>query len=621
MTVVPARRMRRLLWASCALALAVPALLASCSGNENISYGTGVVTMSDLSGGFTGFSSYIVNLDSITLTRNDGLIIEPLAQPETVDLVKLHDRSEFVEAPAIPVGTYTSITVTLDYSAPFITVDQNGVVTTASPVDPAGLPMTVATITVTFDPNNPLVITGGVCQRIAIDLNLAASNTINYGTSPLTVTVQPFISATVEPADSTVMHAGGIFVVAQPSSNSFIVNMRPFADLVSALGALTVNVTDKTYFNINGTVYTGAAGLTALGMLQVSEPVSTYGTLGDFSTITPTFNATAVYAGTAVQSPLADFFTGTVKAVSGDSVSLHGASYVTRLGQVGYLADVPVTVSSATLVTEDGVATSGLTPQAISVGQVINVGGQGVADANGNLTTLDATQGAIRLQPTRVWGTLNSATPGNMALDVLSLAGFEPAAFNFAGTGTSAANDAVAADYLVNTGTLDESATPAGTLIETLGVVTPFGSAPPDFTAAGVTLGSTTPQTLVVEWVKGGAASPFTSATSAGLVVDLANASLSATNRYIATGPQRVDITTLPASPPIVFATGVPLTLSVGNDTAIDTFNSASAFATELATTLNGTNLVYRLVCVGQYSSATNTFTATQVAVNLQTTG
>jgi hypothetical protein len=620
MTAVPARRMRRLLWASCALALAVPALLASCSGNENITYGTGVVTMSDLSGNFTGFSSYVINVDSITLTRNDGLIIEPLAEPETVDLVKLHDRSEFVEAPAIPVGTYTSITVTLDYSAPFITVDENGVVTTASPVDPAGLAMTASTITVTFDPNNPLVITGGVCQRIAIDLNLAASNTINYGTSPLTVTVQPFISATVEPADSTVVRAGGIFVVAQPSSSSYIVNMRPFADLVSALGALTVNVTGSTYFNINGTVYTGAAGLTAMGKLEVSEPVSTYGTLGDFSTITPTFNATAVYAGTAVESPLADFLTGTVKAVSGDTVSLHGATYVTRVGSAGYLADVPVTVSSATLVTEDGVATSGLTPQAISVGQVINVGGQGVADANGNLT-MDATQGAIRLQPTPVWATLNSAAPGSMSLDVLSLGAFEPAAFTFTGTGTSAANDAVAADYLVNTGTLDESATPAGTLIETLGVVTPFGSAPPDFAAASVTLGSATPQTLVVEWVKGGAASPFTTATSAGLVVNLANANLSTTNRYITTGPQRVDITTLAASPTIVFASGAPLTLAVGNDVGVAVFNSAASFATELATTLNGVNLAYRLVCVGQYSSATNTFTATQVALNLQTTG
>jgi hypothetical protein len=231
---------------------------------------------------------------------------------------------------------------------------------------------------------------------------------------------------------------------------------------------------------------------------------------------------------------------------------------------------------------------------------VITAEGQGVADSNGNLT-MDATQGAIRLRPTPVWATLNSATPGSMSLDVLSLGHFEPAAFNFAGTGTSAANDAAAATYLVNTGALDESATPAGTLVQ----------------ATSVTLGSATTQTLVVEWANGGAASPFSSASSAGLVVDLTNANLSTTIRYIATGPQQVDITTLPASPTIVFASGTPLALSVGRATAIGSFNSASGFAAALAAALNGTNLVYRLVCVGQYSSATNTFTATQVAVNL----
>jgi hypothetical protein len=216
-----------------------------------------------------------------------------------------------------------------------------------------------------------------------------------------------------------------------------------------------------------------------------------------------------------------------------------------------------------------------------------------------------------------VWGTLDSAVPGSMALTVLSIGDYEASAFNFAGTGTDSANDAAAASYAVNTGALDESATPAGTLLQTVGLVTPFGTAPPDFTATSVTLGTAATQTLVVEWENGGAASPFSSASSAGLVVDLTNANLSPTIRYIATGPTKTDITTLPASPSIVFASGTPLTLAVGSVTAISVFNSPSGFATGLSSALNGTNLVYRLVCVGQYSGATNTFTATQVAVNL----
>ena len=619
MTAVRARLMRRLLWTSCALGVGVIALLTSCGGySSNVSYGTAVVTMSDVSGDFT---SYIVNVDAITLTRSDGVIVQPLATPETVDLVKLHDLTELVEAPAVPVGTYTSLALTLDFTAPLIAVNVNGQITTAAPLDASGNAMTSSALTVTFDPSNQLVIKAGQCVRLAIDINLAASNTINFSASPLSVTVQPFITASAAPLDQTVMRARGILVIAQPASSDYVVNMRPFGDRVSALGALTVNTSDSTYFNLNGVAYTGAAGLAAMQKLQLNTPVEAYGTLGSLATITPTFNATAVYAGASLESPLADYLTGTVSAVSAGTLMLHGASYLPRNGYgstifPAYLPSVPVTVSSGTIVSEDGVAASGLTTQSISVGQRINVAGQGGIDSNNNLK-MDATQGLVRLQPTPVWGTLNSAVPGSMSLKVLSFSDFEPTALNFAGTGTAAANDAVPASYAVNTGALDESATPPGTLLKMYGTVTPFGSAPPDFNATAVTPGTATPQTLVVEWGNGGSTAPFSSASSTGLVVSLADPNLSSTIRYISTGPTRTDLTTLPASPMIVFASGAALTLGVGNATAIDVFNSAGGFASQLSTTLNGTKHVYRLVCVGQYTSATNTFTATQVAVNL----
>ena len=623
MTAVRARLLRRLLSTACVLVLGGTALLASCSGNTNISYGTAVVTLSDVSGGFT---SYIVNIDAITLTRSDGIVVAVLGTQETVDLVKVGDLTELVEAPAVPAGTYTSLTLTLDYTsqaAGIITVGVNGVPTDAAAKDPTGNPMSVATLTVTFDPKNQLVITAGTSTRLAIDVNLAASNSVDLTTSPPTVTVRPFVTATVAPVDQTVMRARGIFVIAQPSSSDYIVNMRPFNDLVSALGALTVNTTSSTYFNINGVVYSGAAGLTAMQSLLISTPIAAYGTLGSLSTITPSFNATAVYAGTSLEDPLADFLTGTVSAVSGDTLTLHGVSYVPRIGLPTlriFYADIPVTVGPATIMSEDGVAASGLSTQSVSVGQRITVSGQATEDTTFLLTSLDATgqapKGQVRLQPTPVWGTLNSGASGSMSLDVLSLGDFAPSALTFTGTGTTSANDAVATSYAVDTPGIDESTTPATTLLEAVGFVTPFGSAPPDFTASAVTAGTATPQTLVVEW-NGGAASPFSSASSAGLVVDLSNANLSSTVRYIATGPTTTDLTTLPASPTIAFAAGGALTLAVGNNLGIDVFNDPSGFATQLSTSLNGTNLVYRLVCVGQYSSATNTFTATQVVVNL----
>ncbi|MGH8132927.1 MAG: DUF4382 domain-containing protein [Steroidobacteraceae bacterium] len=619
MTVVRARPTRRLPWVSCALALGVTAILTSCYGNSSITYGTALISLGDVSGDFT---SYIVAIDSIILTRSDGLVVEPLATPQLVDLTKLKDVSEVIAGAAVPVGTYISLTLALDYSAAAsaaeITVDVNGQGVVATPLGVNGVALAPTSLTVTFDPNNPLVITAGVSTRLAIDIDLAASNTVNTTATPLTVTVQPFAVATPAPADSTLLRARGLLVITQPSSSDYVINVRPFHDLVSALGAVTVTTSASTYFNINGVSYTGAAGLAALNTLQLNSPVAAYGTLGSLSGITPTFNATSVYAGASLESPLADFLTGIVSARSGDTLTVHGATFASRLGALAYVNAVPVTIGNATIVSEDGVAASALTAQSVSVGQQITLSGQSTFDTTtGVLTSMDATAGQVRLAPTPIWGTLNpGAAAGSMSLNLASLGDFEPAAFTFTGTGTAAGNDAVAASYAVNTGSLNESAVPTGTMLEAQGIVSPFGSAPPDFTASAVSLGSATTQELVVEW-HGGSTAPFSSHSSSGLVVDLASTNID-TIHYISTGPTKLDLTTLPASPMIGFASGTQLTLAIGNSTGISVFNSAAGFATALATTLNGTKAVYRLACVGQYASATNTFTASRVSVALQ---
>ena len=627
MIVDRARLPRRLPGIVCALAVGVTSLLAACHPSNLITYGTGVISIHDSSGD-RDFNSYIVGIDAIYLTRNDGLVAYGLQSPEVIDLASLSDHTELVDTPAIPIGTYTSLSLQLDYeTSADITVNVNGVPTTAVAYAPAAsgtttpTAMTIATLTVNFDPKNPLVINANSCTRLVIDVNLAASNTVNFSASPVTVTVQPMMTATVVPLDNAVMRARGILVLTQPQSSSYVVNMRPFHDLVSALGALTVNTSASTYFNVDGVTYTGSAGLAALNKLYVSAPVAAYGTLSSLATITPTFTATSVYAGSSLESPLADYVTGVVSARSGDKLTVHGASWASSSGFVPlqYYPDLPVTIGPSTVVSEDGVAASGLSPQSISVGQVINVSGVSTFSSTGTgVTALDASGGQVRLAQTPVWGTLNTGAAGSMSLDLLSLGNFQPSVFKFAGTGTSAATDAVATAYDVDTGTLNESGSAAGTLFEAEGVTAPFGGAPPDFTAATVTAGSAVQQQLLVEWDGGGSTAPFTSAGSSGLVVNLADTHLSPTLHYIGTGPARTDLKTLAASPTIVFASGTPLVLAIGSTATSSVFNSVSGFITALSSTLNGTNHVYRLVCAGQYSAASNTFTATQVSLNLQ---
>ena len=614
MTVVRTRRSRSAPTLT-ALVWGFTALLAGCGGNSTSAPGTPVITLSDTSG---DFAVYRVGIGSITLTNTNGSVVAPLLSAESVDLAALTDLSELLEVPAVPSGTYKSAALTLDYTSASIWVNVNGQAVAATAVSSTGTAMTTGSLTITFDPDHPLVITRGESTRLAIDIDLAASNSINTSTTTPTVTVRPFLVMTPAPADATVIRARGLFVTVQ-SGSGYVMNVRPLTDLVSALGAVTVSTNAQTYFNINGVAYTGAAGLTAMASLPQNTPTAAYGTLGDLSGITPGFHATAVYVGTSLESPLADHIRGVVSARSGNTLTVRGATLVTRFGVVA-IRNATVTLGSATVVSEDGVAASGLTPLSVSVGQQLDVSGQSAFDTSGNLS-MDATAGQVRLASTRIWGTLNSATAGSASLDVLSLGNFAPAGFNFAGTGTTAANPSA---YVVNTGSLDESATAAGTLLQVDGIVNAFGSAPPDFTATAITAGTATEQRLVVEWINGGTSAPFLSDSSAGVVVDLNNANLG-TIHEIRTGPAALDLKALssfPASPLIttVGADQSKLQLAIGRaslSTGVSVFNSISGFAAALSSTFNGSNKIYRLVAVGQYNIGTNTFVASRISVAL----
>jgi hypothetical protein len=590
------------------------ALLGSCGGSSISPPGTPVVTLSDTGGDFV---SYRITIDSITLTDTNGSVVTPLLTGEPVDLVSLTDLSELLEVPAVPSATYKSAAITLDYSTAQVLLNVNGQAVAASVVGAGGAALGAAIVTVTFDPNNPLVIANGKSNRMAIDIDLAASNSINTTPKTPVVTVRPFLVVTPAPVDSTPIRARGLFVTAPAGSSTFVMNVRPLIDLVSAFGAVTVHTDAQTYFNINGVAYTGAAGLAVVTTQLENTIIAAFGTLGDLSGITPGFNATSVYVGTSLESPLADNITGVVSKRVGDVLTVHGASYVSRLGVSESLDNIAVTIGSNTIVSEDGVNASGLTAQSVSIGQRISVSGQAGVDSANNII-LDATFGQVRLAPTRLWGTLVSASPGNAMLDVLSLGNFVPAALNFAGTGT-AGHDASPSAYAVSTGTINETTTAALTLLQVDGLVTAFGAAPPDFTASAITAGSATEQRLVVEWVNGGSAHPFNSQTAAGLEVNLSNADLG-TIHEIRTGPASLP---LPAGLVIttVGADQSQLRLAIGNTTltsGVSVFNSIGGFIAAINSTFTGTAKIYRLVAVGQYNSASNKFVASRISVALQ---
>ena len=608
----------------CGLGVALAAALAGCSTNQHVNNGTPVVTVTSQAAG--DFATYVVGVSLYSMTRSDGYVAYPAGYTyeEFADLTRRVDLSELLNAVGVPSGTYTSVVIGIDYSLPIVYLKGQSTVATVENSSGALNPGIIY-VTVKLDPAHPLVINLNQSTPLALDFDLAASNSVNTTTN-VTV-IHPFVAVSASPIDTQPVRARGLFVLADPGANNFVEDVRPFEDNVYAtVGALTVNTNANTYYNVNGLVYTGAAGLTAMSKLASNIPVLAYGSLdgsppGSNPSITPSLTATQVYAGIPVSNGQYEHVRGIVSAINGNSLTVLGATYLYYEGYCQsnlcftYFPTATINVSASTPVTEDGVvppAGAGLSTQSISVGSQIDAVGLGRTSSTGALT-LDATQGLVRLQSTPVWGTLNSGTVGSASLNLLSLGtvDFPASSFTFTGTGVSSASDATAASYQLNTGTIDESATTAGTLLRADGFPSSYGSAPPDFNATAVTAGTSEPADLIVEWSGGaGTTAPFTSYDSTSLALNLANASTA----EVVLGPQTTAITGTPA----ITISGAAQ-FAVGNATnGISVFSTPTAFATALGSTLNGSTSVYRVVAVGSYDPASNTFTASRVDVSLK---
>jgi hypothetical protein len=632
------------------LSAALAILFITSCGNNLFIAGTPVITLTAQHGQFT---SYMVQIDQINMTRKDGTVIQLPLTSQRVDLAQQTNFVQLLEAPALEEGTYVSATFFLDYSAAYITIDAGGVAGSTTLVDSStGTTPTVDTITVLFDPNNPLVIGNQTSSLINFNIDLEASNTVNLAAGlPATVTTHPVITASAAPVYQKPIFVRGLFVFADTNAGNFVMNTRPLRDtLNNSTGALTVLPSAQTYYNIDGVPYVGAAGLAQLFALKAetaSLQIAALGTttagnpIGNLAKDTPTFTATEVYAGSSLESTIQDHVTGIVAGRTGDTLTLVGASLVDRVGNLGFTQSIPVTLAPSTtstlgtIVSVDGVLNPSPTPtiDTISIGQYIEVSGQvspaGVSYnyVNYNPTGLDATNGQVRIKPTTLWGVLNSATPGSASVNLEWVEHYELTDFNFAGTGTSSSLDATAGNYSINTGTTDltpnvNAAAPP--LFKFVGLANTFGQGPPYFNATTATPATSLPQQLIIEWSGNGSANPFTSVSGSGISVNLQDPTLAGTVHVIRRGPppNDTDILTLtdlqtPNQLVIVPATGTPQSqylFTVGNvlnNTAV--FSDPAAFATSV-TSYIALAPISKLVATGQYEGSGN-FVATNIEI------
>jgi hypothetical protein len=668
--------------AASALLCAVAIFAAGCHGNPNDSdYGIAWVTVTDQPG---DFSSYIVTIDSVTLTRNDGIVVTAASAPEIVDFTQVSDIAEMWGSTAIPNGTYLSATIALDYTSiaaggtSLITVLVNGVPTTATVLDAASdAAATTYSVTVTFDPNNPLVITptyaSTSAQRLAIELNLAASGVVTISAGVPTLHVRPFLTAGVQAADNKLIRVRGPLINSSTDVQTYTVYIRPFYDEANNIGTLTLFSQPNTVYTINGKTLLGSNGLDALSVLSAGTTMT-----AGYTTFEPTINpANAAAAGkfnllyVVGASTLEDEYTegisGDVVARTGNTLTLAASTlflntadtfYFCVTGSTTCAPKTQVLLGAGTIVTaDDNTTLTALSADSIAVGQHIAVRGEYSILADGT-TQIDArgsttNTGSVRLLSTEVWGPLVSSAAGSLVMNAQTIHNLPVSDFDFAGNGAAALNPAA---FVVDTGSLTLPAgTAAGDPVWSDGYFTPFGSAPPDFTAVALNnelsvqtaggpvgggaptvpgtftcgIGSQVcePASLQVAW--SGTTTPFATLSDTGFSINLANKELS--SAVIRIGPESIALKSLPASPQVVptslsvtstfapqFTVGDPSTSTTTTTvttatTSLHVYNTFAAFVTEVNGTVNTASPAVQLEAHGIYNRATNIFTATSV--------
>jgi hypothetical protein len=578
--------------------------------------GTVYVALTDADGDFL---SYTVDVVSLELKRATGATVETLPATTRVDFAQYVDLTEFFTAATIPNGDYVAATLRLDYGNADITVEQNGAPVAARAVDSNGNALGVVDVNVTLDNRHHLVVAPGRPSLLTLDFNLAATNTVDLTTAPATVTVRPALVASLEFVDQKDLRVRGPLVSVDKSAGSYVVDVRPFNMRNMRFGRVTVHTDANTSFEVDGTNYTGGAGLDALSTAGPGIATAAFGTL---TTATREFDATMVHAGTSVPGAGIDTVTGEVIARSGDVLTVRGATIV-RNGDGAHFArgTVQVTIGASTKVVKGGtVPAQTASPDAISIGQSIEAFGAATPVASTAMSgdwTLDATSGRVRMRETPIYGFVKQTSMGALTLQLDSIAGRKVSAFNFAGTGASAAQDADPSNYEIVTGALDLSGLNVGEPTKLIGFPTSFGTAPPDFDARTLVDFPRLPAMLSLSWGTSGTTAPFSTQEPTALVLNLANPRIGRLH-FLSVGPRVLNVLTLPASPSIVPPASGPTAYLIVMQGESRAFHDFSDFVADLGTRLNGTTAMVGLTATGSYNGDDNVLAARSIVVVLK---
>ncbi|HJP38296.1 MAG: metallophosphoesterase [Gammaproteobacteria bacterium] len=585
--------------------------VAALSGSDDLT-GEVMVTMTDAEG---DFSTYTVDVSSITLQKDDGSIVETLPNSVQLDFTRYVDMTELITAAQVPNGSYIGGSITLDYSNADVQVEVAGEAVPATVTDEAGSPLTLYTLDLRLEDQRRLVVAPGRPALLSVDFDLAASHVVETSTSVPTVTAAPFLMADIEPVDEKVLRVRGLLIEVNIDESYYTVRLRPWHRPDGNFGRARVNVTHSTELEVNGESYLGIDGLRAMGALGGSIPTVAHGTL---DVANREYTAERVLAGDSVPGDRFDAVFGSVTARVDNTLIVRGATVVRRSGSVVFNDDVTISISENTFVKKPGQSGINQGIGAISVGQRVTVLGQVTSDPAFPGLEMDASEGRIHMRYTRLIGTAHSVLPGQINMELLGIDRRRVSRFDFTGTGISPELDADPADYEVSTDSLNLDFVVPQTPLRVIGFVNPFGEAPADFAGRTVVDIAIARAMLGVGWGSAGTTAPFVQMDPVGLVIDLDNPDLGE-RHHIRIGDRLIDLHELSASPTIVGNAEGQRRFSILQGDRVQIFRDFDRFVTTLSELLNGSTVMRSMHAQGAYDVQTNTIQVRKAGVHLQT--
>ena len=557
------------------------------------------------------FSSYTVDVVSLTLTKQNGAVVDTLPLNTRIDFAQYTDMTEFVTAATVPSGRYVKAEMVVDYSSAEIWVeDESGELVEVPPgniLNEAGETLSQLELSVHIEGRQSLLIAPGIPAHLTLDFDLNTSNQVDLSGAEPVLTVQPILLADVELDRPKPHRLRGPLLDVDSENSEFEISIRPFRhrfNRQNRFGELTVRVSDETYYEIDGETYQGESGLTALDAVPTFTATLAVGELQRVNNRF-TYQATEVYAGSSVPGGELDVVRGNVISRSGDQLTVRGATLMRADGSVVFRDTIDVQLDGETVVKKQ-LSTEEHDSGEISVGQRVLVFGN-----------LDGAESSLSADHLRMLVTVLSSTrvdeESALVVDLQKIDGRPVSLFDFSGTGSRAATDADPQNYEVDHGALDISQIGAGVPLRVIGFVTPFATAPADFTAQSL-VDLTEVAAVLTLGYGSGSANAFSAISAEGLTLDLTDAELF---HHLGRAGIVIDLTELGVEPVIVPHADGDGSFWIEEGETLQLHTDFANFAADLETRIEAGSLVKGLLSSGDYVDQSGVLTSRMVVVKL----